>query len=111
MNILNAERDRKMFGEHFRRRSESWLAWEVFLCALFALPMTPEQLAIYQQHTGRTTPPTSPLHEAWLICGRRSGKSFMLSLIAIYLAIFKDWREHLGPGEIGTIMVVCADRK
>lgn len=75
------------------------------------MPMTAEQLAIYQKHTGRTTPPTTPFGEAWLICGRRSGKSFMLAMIAIFLAVFKDWRPYLGPGELGTIMVVCADRK
>jgi len=49
--------------------------------------------------------------EAWLICGRRSGKSFILALIASYLAVFKDWREHLAPGEVATIMVLASDRK
>ena len=39
MNILHAIHDTKIFGEHFRQ-SESWLVWEVFLCALFALPLT-----------------------------------------------------------------------
>ena len=111
MNIITAMHDAKIFGEHFRRRSNSWLVWEVFLCALFALPMTPAQLAIYQQHTGRTTPPTTPFFEAWLICGRRSGKSFMLAMIAIFLAVFKDWKPYLGPGEVGTIMVIAGDRK
>src|SRR5207253_1452368 len=81
------------------------------LCALFALPMTPEQLAIYQQFTGRATAPGSPLHEAWLVCGRRAGKSFVLACIAIFLAAFIDWRPKLGPGEVGTIMVVAADRR
>ena len=110
MNILDATRDPKIFAAHFRR-STSWDVWFVFLCALFALPMTPEQLVIYQQCTGRSTPPTSPLYEAWLICGRRSGKSFMLSLIAVFLACFFDWRPFLGPGEVGTIMIVAADRR
>jgi hypothetical protein len=32
-------------------------------------------------------------------------------LIAVYLACFKDWRQYLGPGERGTIMIVAADRK
>jgi hypothetical protein len=73
--------------------------------------MTPEQLAIYQQHTGRSTPPTVPHHEAWLVIGRRGGKSFMLALIAVFLACFHDWRPFLGPGEITTVMVVAADRR
>ena len=70
-----------------------------------------EQLAIYTKYTGRTTPPTSPLHEAWLVCGRRAGKSFILAIVAVFLGAFTDWRPFLGPGEVGTIMVICADRR
>jgi hypothetical protein len=110
MNILRAIRDPKVFGQHFKDPA-TWVAWTAFLAALFALPMTAEQLAIYRQHTGRTTPPTEAIHESWLVCGRRAGKSFVLALVAIFLACFKDWREYLGPGEVGTVMVIAADRR
>jgi hypothetical protein len=86
------------------------LAWTAFLCALFALPMTAEQLAIYQQHTGRSMAPTTPAHEAWLVIGRRGGRSFVLAAIAVFLACFRDWRPFLGL-ETGTVMVVAVDRK
>ena len=109
-DILRACTDNAVFGQHFRH-ADTWSLWMVFLCALFALPMTPEQLALYQKHTGRSTAPTMPCHEAWLICGRRAGKSFILSLCAVFLACFFDWRPFLGPGEVGTIAVICADRK
>jgi hypothetical protein len=109
VNILQAVADRKLFGAHFR--GETWSAWIAFLAALFALPLTPEQLALYQKHTGRTAPPTQAHLEAWLVCGRRAGKSFMLALVAVFLATFKDWRSYLGPGEVGTIMIVATDRK
>jgi hypothetical protein len=109
MNILDALDDPKVFAPFFK--GSTWAAWRVFLASLFALPMTPEQLALYSKHTGRSSPPTQPLHEAWLVCGRRSGKSFMLACIAIFLAAFKDWRPFLGPGEIGTIMIIAADRR
>jgi hypothetical protein len=46
-----------------------------------------------------------------LICGRRAGKSFILALIACYLAIFRDWRPYLSPGEVGTIKVIAVDRR
>jgi hypothetical protein len=110
VNIIRGITDNKVFGKHFRG-GETWSAWIAFLAALFALPLTPEQVALYQKHTGRTNPPTAPHHEAWLVCGRRAGKSFMLALVAVFLACFKDWRPFLGPGEVGTIMVVAADRK
>jgi hypothetical protein len=73
--------------------------------------MTDKQLAIYRQHTGRTAAPTQPSHEAWLVIGRRGGKSFILATIAVYLASFFDWRPYLGPGEVGTIMIIARDRR
>jgi hypothetical protein len=45
-----------------------------------------------------------------LVCGRRAGKSFALSLCAVFLACFKDYRQHLAPGEAATIRVMAADR-
>lgn len=87
-----------------------WQAWFAFLAALFALPMTPEQLAIYQQCTGRIVPPAQPHREGWLICGRRSGKSYIMALCACYMAVFRDWRPFLSPGGRATIMVIARDR-
>lgn len=109
IDIVRALHDPKVFAEHFK--GDTWTVWIVFLCALFALPMTDEQLAIYQKYTGRITSPITPFLEAWLCCGRRSGKSFMLALIVVFLACFFDWRPYLGPGEIGTCMVIAADRR
>jgi len=42
---------------------------------------------------------------------RGSGKSFVLALVAVFLAAFKDWTPYLGIGERGTITVIAADRK
>jgi hypothetical protein len=109
VNILQGIDDPAVFGQHFK--ANTWAAWRAFLAALFALPMSSEQLALFQKHTGRTAPPSEPLREAWLVCGRRSGKSFLLATIAIFLAAFKDWRPFLGPGEVATVMIIAADRK
>ena len=46
MNILDAIRDDKVFGQHFT--ADTWAAWLAFLSALFALPMTGEQLRAAQ---------------------------------------------------------------
>jgi hypothetical protein len=48
---------------------------------------------------------------AWIICGRRAGKSFVLALIAVFLACFHEYRPYLGPGERATIVVIAADRR
>lgn len=109
MNIIEALDDPQVFCPFFR--GDTWQAWRTFLAVLFSLSLTDEQLAIYQQHTGCTVSPTSPLTEAWLCIGRRGGKSFILATIAVFLACFKDWRPFLGPGERGTIMIIAADRR
>jgi hypothetical protein len=109
INIIRALNDPKVFGRYFR--AESWNVWRVFLAALFGLPLTHDQLQLYKQFTGRSTAPTSPLQEAWLVVGRRGGKSFVLAVIATFLACFHDWRPYLGPGEVGTIMIIAQDRK
>jgi len=35
----------------------------------------------------------------------------MLALIAVYLACFRIYAEHLSPGERATVMVVATDRR
>jgi hypothetical protein len=110
MNIVTAMADPAVFGSQFRDAS-TWVAWRAFLAALFALPMTADELELYRRCTGRTTAPAAAFVEAWLVCGRRAGKSFILALVAVYLACFRDWRQYLGPGERGTIMVIAGDRK
>lgn len=87
----------------------SWTAWPAVLKAIFALPMSEADLDIYRRVTGRTTAPTKPFREVWLIVGRRGGKSFVTSLIAVFLTTCRRYK--LSPGEVGTFMVLAADRK
>jgi hypothetical protein len=109
--ILDAIDDRNLFASWFKDRA-TWQAWFTFLRALFGLPLTSSELALYRECTGRTEPPTAPATEGWLICGRRSGKSFMgLALVAVYLAAFHQYRQYLAPGERGVILVIASDRK
>jgi hypothetical protein len=110
VTIIDAINDKHLFAPWFKDRA-TWAAWLVFLAALFALPMSDEQLETYRRCTGRTTVPSSPAREGWLICGRRAGKSFILALIAVYLSCFRDYRQYLQPGERGTIVVIAVDRR
>lgn len=110
IDILQASRDPHLFGPWFKDRI-SWAPWFAFLAALFGLPMDDAQLDVFRRCTGRTTPPTAPSDEAWLIIGRRGGKSFVMALVAVYLAAFRDCRQYLQPGERATVGVIAADRK
>ena len=91
-------------------KGKSWNNWKVFLKALFVLPMTAKDRQTFTKFTGRKTPPKH-VREAWLPVGRRGGKSLIAALVAVYLACFKDYSKQLAPGEVGTVMVLAADRK
>jgi hypothetical protein len=110
ITILDAVTDENLFSPWFKDRA-TWQSWMAFLAALFALPMTPEQLDVYKRCTGRASAPSEPAKEGWLVCGRRAGKSFILALCAVYIACFRDWRPYLAPGERATIMVIASDRR
>ena len=63
------------------------------------------------EYTGHTDAPNEPATEAWLAIGRRGGKSFVLALIAVFLACFRNYRQYLQPGERATVIVIAADRR
>jgi hypothetical protein len=109
-SIIDAIKHDELFGRAFRDLS-TWQSWLAFLSALFALPMDEGACATWRECTGRSTIPVRPFSEAWLVCGRRSGKSFIMALLGVYLATFRDYTKHLGPGEKATVMIVAADRK
>jgi len=52
----------------------------------------------------------SPQKLGLVIC-RRGGKSFILALVAVFLACFHSYRQFLAPGEKGTILIIATDRK
>ena len=54
MNIIQALDDPQVFGPFFR--GPTWVVWRVFLAALFALPLSEEQLAALLSLTHRTNP-------------------------------------------------------
>lgn len=98
MTLLDALNDPEIFGRHF---GAEWDAWRTYIKALFALPMTAQDVELYRQCTGRSEPPTVPAREAWTICGRRAGKSRMASVIAVFLAAFRDYSDVLSVGSGG----------
>jgi hypothetical protein len=111
ISLIDAISDSALFKPWFERDPASWVSWMAFLCALFALPMDADQLAIYRKCTGRNEPPNDIARFAYLICGRRAGKSFILALIATFLACFFDYSPYLARGERGTVMIVASDRR
>lgn len=111
MTIVEALLDAALFGGlPIFADLGSWATWLVFLKALFAIEMTADELAVYAHHTGRAAPPTTRPSEVYVAAGRRSGKSFMAALIAVFLACFRDVRSYLAPGERAMVLCIANDR-
>jgi hypothetical protein len=109
-SILAAVDDCNLLGSRVSQGA-SWKPWRAALAAIFGLGMDDGDTAIYRACTGRTAIPEAQFNEAWLCCGRRAGKSYAMALVAVYLACFKDYREHMAHGERATIMLVAQDRR
>jgi hypothetical protein len=62
-------------------------AWDTFLRAVYGLPLSPDDLAVFRQHTGRTHVRPGGYPEAVLITGRQSGKSQTAGDIVVFEAV------------------------
>jgi hypothetical protein len=107
--LLKAMQDPSLFAPFFRDAA-TWQAWRTVLKVLFGTKLTAPELALFQRATGRTQPFRGAIREAWLVCGRRSGKSFIAALIAVYLSAFRDYTASLAPGERGVVLVLAVNR-
>ena len=68
----------------------SWAAWRPLLLASMGEPLTDDELAYYIRFTGRTEAPTRRVDEAWIVAGRRAGKTRAMAALAVYLASLCD---------------------
>ena len=102
--IDRAFRDRRLFGATLGDL-ETWKVWLAILCAAFALPLTAEQLQTFAAIGGGRLPPSKAVRELWVVAGRRSGKSRIAALVAIFLALFSTHR--LSAGERGMVLVIA----
>jgi hypothetical protein len=109
LTILDAMADFNLVGRSFH--GENWRAWKAFLAALFGLPLEGDALECFKAHTGRGTPPRTSVLEAFLVVGRRGGKSRIAALVGVFLAAFRDYSGVLSPGERGVVMLLAADRR
>jgi hypothetical protein len=107
--LLSALDDPRLFGGMFA--GPSWAPWRSFLAGLLGLPMDDAQAGAFRHHTGRSKLPSRPFREACLVCGRRSGKSRVLALIATWLACAPDYSAHTAPGETLVCAIIAADRR
>ena len=111
MNIIQTIEDPALLGGSFKSL-DTWRAWFIVLKALFNLPIEDaDDLKTLQDCTGLVNPPSERIQEASIISGRRSGKSFVTSIIGVFLACFKDWTPFLTAGERAWVFIIAVDRE
>ena len=110
LTIIDLMNRRSWLGPEFS--GKSWDAWRAFLKTVFYLEMTDADDELYTKCTGRPggDVPEGGFREVFLCVGRRGGKSFIMALIAVYMACFRSWEKNLSAGEVATIMIVATDR-
>jgi hypothetical protein len=109
--VLRSMDDPSMFAQDFQP-SFSWDSWRVVIKVIFGLPLDDDETALFRKCSGRTRAFGGPLKEAWLMCGRQSGKSAILALIAVCLACFRsDYARYLRSWQRARIMCLAANKK
>lgn len=83
----------------------------VFGGFLRAAAVGPYAGELFRASTARACLPEGPFQFAYLVIGRRGGKSFAMAITAVYLALFRDWKPYLSPGERAIVLLVAADRE
>ena len=109
MNIIQAIRDKNLFLPFFEDL-ESWENWLVVLKAIFFLEMESDELEVFKTLSGRTSAPIEAFTEVSIIAGRRSGKSLVSSVIAVFVACFFDHTPYLKAGEKGVVMLIATNK-
>jgi phage terminase large subunit-like protein len=104
VKIDRAFRDGRLFGAALGDPA-TWQVWLTILCSAFALPLTTEQLQTFAMIAGGRPPPSKLVRELWIIAGRRSGKSRIAALIAVFSALFAKHR--VAPGERPMVLVIA----
>ncbi len=89
----------------------SWRNWHVLVKAVHGLELDEQERAIFTRYTGRREPPGAPVRQVYAICGRRSGKTRVASVVAFHTAASRDYRPLLAPGEVAIVPLLAADKR
>jgi|GEM_PF-835052 len=121
MNIIEFCLNDDLTAGIFKKR-DTWFNWFVLLAAAYGLEPSivaaafgrpvDDVLATFKTFTGRPDWPLKPCHELWILSGRKSGKSRIISVIIIYEMLVRTaWQQYLSPGETCIFPAVAIDRQ
>ncbi len=102
--IDRALTDHRLLGAGFDDLA-TWRTWRAVLKAAFAVELDDDERAIFASVAGDRQPPTKRVRELWCVVGRRGGKSRMAAALAVYQALFVQYK--LARGERGMVLVIA----
>jgi hypothetical protein len=104
LTMRDALRDPEVFGEVLV--GSSWDGWRTLLIALCGEALADSERVVFETLTGRPREPGQRIEEAFLVIGRRSGKTRAAAVLAAYLAGLVDY--DLALGERAVVLVLSA---
>jgi len=108
-SIVEAITSPSFFGPAFKK-PETWQNWLTLWKAVYGLEMTPEEMAMFRQCTGRQTVLQNGYREIYTIAGRRSGKTRMAATLVAYEALWGGWEQYLSKGERAYLFLFAVDK-
>jgi hypothetical protein len=111
ITLSHALSDVNLLGKPFQ--SPSFWTWKTVAKVIDGEPLREQrELDLFQESTGRSRLPTSPVRRLIVLVGRRGGKDRFMSAVAVWrAALCADWHKHLSAGEQAVVLLLGADRK
>jgi hypothetical protein len=104
-NIIKAMENPELFGNYFDKKG--WVAWKAILKAVYRIQMAEGEKEIFRRLSGGRNLPEHHIQNLVLICGRRSGKSTIASMLTIWNSLFRTHDEN----EATVNMLIASDRQ
>lgn len=86
-------------------------AWVACVRAIYGVPLSPDELALYHQLSGGIDPPVGGSTDVLCVIGRRGGKSETMARVAMFEALHGGHEVALAPGQRGRIVVISPLRE
>jgi hypothetical protein len=105
-SLRRALDDRRLLGASIA--GPTWANWRTLLLAICGEELSPAEREVFGRLTGRQVSPSQRARQAWIVAGRRGGKSRAAGVLAAYFGALCKY-PMLAPGEKGVILCVAPD--
>ena len=112
MNIKQFILDRNLAGRYLQDKQGSlktWRRWIVALCVMFGLTIPQKYHKLIKECTGRDPAqlPKNGFKQILLVIGRRSGKTIISAIIAVFIALFSGKEKLCKTGEKPMVALIA----